>query len=71
MHTLKQFFVFLAKTITIFFMVLSLVIILISFIHPEWIKEGMKWIGAVIQTLGYWNFFIAFASACIESLPII
>ena len=71
MHTLKRFFVFLAKTITIFFMVLSLIIIGISFVHPEWIKEGLKWIWELIQTLGNWNFFIAFASACIESLPII
>lgn len=60
-----------AKFLAIFFTVLTLVIVLISFIKPEWIKVGIEWIGEVIRTLGNWNYLIAFASACIESLPII
>lgn len=31
----------------------------------------MEWIGNLIQTLGKWNYLVAFLSACIESLPII
>jgi membrane protein DedA with SNARE-associated domain len=61
----------LAKLLAIFFTVLTLALIIISFARPEWIKEGIAWIGALIQTLGNWNYLIAFLSACIESLPII
>ena len=71
MKTLKRFFIALAKAITIFFTILSLIILVISFVKPDWIKDGIKWIGELITTLGNWNYFIAFASACIESLPII
>ena len=52
-------------------MVLSLILILISFIKPDWIKSGIAWIEQLINIMGNWNYLIAFASACIESLPII
>ena len=71
MHTMKRFFLLLAKAITIFFALLTVVLILISLIHPEWIKSGIAWIGNLIKTLGNWNYLIAFMSASIESLPII
>jgi membrane protein DedA with SNARE-associated domain len=69
--TLKYILKSLAKLLAIFFTVLTLTLIIISFARPEWIKDGIAWIGALIQTLGNWNYLIAFASACIESLPII
>jgi membrane protein DedA with SNARE-associated domain len=69
--TLKYILKSLAKLLAIFFTVLTLALIIMSFARPEWIKSGIAWIGALIQTLGNWNYFIAFASACIESLPII
>jgi len=71
MQTLKRFFVALAKAITIFFTILSLILIVISLVKPELIKSGIAWIGELITTLGNWNYLIAFASACAESLPII
>jgi membrane-associated protein len=71
MHILKRFFVTLAKVITIFFTVLSLGLLMITLIKPEWIKSGIEWIWELITTLGNWNYLIAFASACIESMPII
>lgn len=71
MQTLKRFFVTVAKVITIWFTILSLALILISFVKPDWIKDGIKWIWDLILILGNWNYFIAFVSACIESLPII
>jgi membrane-associated protein len=71
MHILKQFFVTLAKSITIFFTVLSLWLLVLTFVRPDWIKSGIEWIWALLQTLGNWNYLIAFASACVESLPII
>ena len=71
MHILKQFFVTLAKAITIFFTVLSLALLVLTFVRPEWIKSGIEWIGQLITTLGNWNYLIAFSSACIESMPII
>ncbi len=71
MHTLKRLFVTIAKAITIFFTVLSLILVVISLIKPDWIKFGITWIGELIITLGSWNYLIAFASACAESLPII
>lgn len=71
MQILKRFFVAIAKIITIWFTILSLVILVISFMKPDWIKDGIKWIWELITILGNWNYFIAFVSACIESLPII
>ncbi len=67
----KRFFVFLAKVITITFTLLTFALIFISFTHPEWIKEGVIWIGDLVRRIGYWNYLIAFLSACVESLPII
>ena len=52
-------------------MCLTFAIVLISLVKPEWLKDAIAWIGALIQTLGNWNYAIAFASACIESLPLI
>jgi membrane protein DedA with SNARE-associated domain len=71
MHILKRFFVTLAKAITIFFTILSLVLLVLTLVRPDWIKSGIEWIWVLIQTLGNWNYIIAFASACVESLPII
>jgi membrane-associated protein len=71
MHILKRFFVTLAKVITIFFTIVSLGLLVLTIVRPEWIKSGIEWIWILIQTLGNWNYLIAFASACIESLPII
>jgi len=62
---------FIAKFLAIVFLLLTLSIIIISFARPEWIKVAIDWIGELIQTLGNWNYLIAFLSACIESLPII
>lgn len=68
---LKRIFGLLAQAITILFTALTFVIIIISFVRPEWIKDAVEWIGVLIQSIGNWNYLIAFASACIESLPII
>ena len=68
---LKKFFGLLAQAITIFFTALTLVLIIISFVRPEWMKDGVKWIGQLIESIGSWNYLVAFSSACIESLPII
>lgn len=71
MYILKRFFVTLAKVITIFFTILSLVLLVLTFVRPDWIKSGIEWIWVLIQTLGNWNYLIAFTSACVESMPII
>lgn len=71
MHTLKRFFSFLAKLITILLAILTLAIVVISFVHKEWIDAAIVWIGDVIKSIGNWNYLVAFLSACIESLPII
>jgi membrane protein DedA with SNARE-associated domain len=70
-QALKQLLKFIAKALAIFFTVATLALVIISFVKPEWIKSGIEWIGRLIETLGNWNYLIAFASACIESLPII
>jgi membrane protein DedA with SNARE-associated domain len=70
-HKIKRLFGYIAQAITIAFTLFTLILILISFIRPEWIKDGVKWIGELIQSIGNWNFLVAFLSACIESLPII
>lgn len=71
MQSLKHFFVGLAKLITIVFTILSFVLMIITLVRPDLIKQGIVWIGELIHSLSYWNYFIAFFSACIESLPII
>ncbi len=68
---LKKLFIFLAKAITIFFLILTFVIIGISIFKAEWIKFAIEWLWNLIQNIGNWNYLIAFLSACIESLPII
>lgn len=70
-QALKYILKMFAKALAIFFTVATLALIIISFVRPEWIKNGVAWIGELIQILGSWNYLIAFLSACIESLPII
>ncbi len=71
MQILKRFFIAIAKAITISFMILSVILLVLSFARPDLIKDAIKWIWELILILGNWNYLIAFASACIESLPII
>lgn len=70
-QALKKIIKTFAKFLAIIFTLLTFVLLLISFFRPEWIKDGIEWIGKLIQTLGNWNYLVAFLSACIESLPII
>lgn len=44
MHTLKRFFSFLAKTITILLAILTLAIVIISLTHKEWIDTAIIWV---------------------------
>ena len=71
MRHIKQFFIFLAKAVTLLLTVATFAILIISFVRKDWIVTAIEWIGELIQSLGEWNYLIAFASACIESLPII
>lgn len=68
---LRKTLSFIAKGLAILLALLTFGILIISFIHPEWIEIAINWMGKLIQTMGNWNYLIAFASACIESLPII
>lgn len=70
-HVLKNIIKTFAKFLAIFFTLLTLILVIISFARPEWIKIGIEWLGKLIQTLGSWNYLVAFLAACIESLPII
>jgi hypothetical protein len=71
MRHIKQFFIFLAKVVTVILTIATFALIIISFVRKEWILVAIEWIGRLIETLGNWNYLVAFASACIESLPII
>ncbi|MBP6981611.1 DedA family protein [Candidatus Gracilibacteria bacterium] len=68
---IKNTLSFLAKSLAIFFTLLTIILVGISLIRPEWIKVGIDWIGNLIQSIGNWNYLVAFLSACIESLPIV
>jgi membrane-associated protein len=70
-NTIKYILKSLAKLLGIFFTVLTFVILIIALVKPEWMKIAIEWIGELIQRLGEWNYLVAFASACIESLPLI
>ncbi len=71
MQSIKKIFHLIAKIITIILAIFSFALLIITFAKPDWIKSAIEWIGQLIETIGIWNYFIAFASACIESLPII
>ncbi len=46
---LRLLFSYIAKLLAVFFTVLTLAIVIISFTKPEWIKESITWIGELIQ----------------------
>jgi membrane-associated protein len=71
MHRIKQSLIAIAKAIALLLTVATLALIIISFVRKDWITSGMAWIGELVHSLGNWNYLVAFASACIESLPII
>lgn len=71
MRTIKRILSIIAKIITFLLVLLTLALVIISLVHEEWIKEAISWIGTIIQSIGNWNYLIAFLSACVESLPII
>ena len=68
---MKQLISFLTKLFTVVFGIFSVAIILITLFRPEWMKIAIEWIGNLLHTWGNWNYVIAFASACLESFPII
>lgn len=71
MYRIKKTLIFIAKAIALLLMIATIAIIIISFVRKDWIESGITWIGELIHSLGNWNYLVAFASACIESLPII
>ena len=71
MYRIKKTLIFIAKAIALLLTVATLALIVISFVRKDWITSGIAWIGELIHSLGNWNYLVAFASACIESLPII
>ncbi len=68
---IKRTLSFIAKFLAIALALLTFGILIISFVHPEWIEGAITWIGKLIVKLDNWNYLVAFLSACIESLPII
>lgn len=68
---MKKFLQILTQFLLILFGIISFVLLIIVLFRPEWIKIAIEWIGNIIETLGNWNYLIAFLSALIESLPII
>lgn len=61
----------IAKDMSILFALLTIAIVFIGFFYPEWIKIVIEWIGNLVESIGNWNYLVAFLSAWIESLPII
>ena len=45
----KLIFSYIAKFLAIFFAILTLALVIISFTKPEWIKNAIVWIGELIQ----------------------
>ncbi len=61
----------LAKIITIGLAILTFFLAILSIIKPELIKDFILFIKTIIESIGNWNYLIAFSSALIESLPVI
>lgn len=68
---MKTLLSLLTKGLIVLFGIISIAAVAITLFKPEWIKIAIEWVGSLIETLGYWNFLIAFSSALIESLPVI
>ncbi len=51
--------------------VTTILLVFITILRPEWINAAIEWLEKMIEQLGNWNYLIAFASATIESFPII
>jgi hypothetical protein len=61
----------LAKIITIGLAILTFFLAILSIIKPELIKDFILFIKTIIESIGNWNYLIAFSSALVESLPVI
>ena len=68
---MKIFLKYLIKVLMVAFAMLSITLLLIALFRPGWMKMAIEWIGTLVQSLGNWNYLVAFSSALIESFPII
>lgn len=68
---MKKIISFFFRALVILFALLSITLLFISIFKEEWIKSALVYIETIVEQIGNWNFFIAFISACVESIPII
>jgi membrane-associated protein len=68
---MKRFTNWLFKGFIIFFLVLTLVFAYLGVFHKDLILQWLGYIKTIVYGLGYWNYFIIFLFAFIESFPLI
>lgn len=49
----------------------TFVLMLIALFKPEWFEIFIEWMRGIVYWLGYWNYFIVFITAFLESFPLI
>lgn len=69
-NILKKTIHYLIVAINILFFCFVFFLLYTSIFKPEWITLFIKWMEWIINTLGYWNYLVAFLSAGIEAVPI-
>lgn len=52
-------------------LVMMFAFIIISLFHPDILLPLIEWIKSQVESIGKWNYILAFISALLESLPII
>lgn len=57
------------QVLNIFFVVLTLVILIIAFAKPGWIEIALDWVQQLVKSLGNWNYLVIFITSIIESFP--
>lgn len=67
---LKKIIHYCIIALNILFFCFVLFLLYTSIFKPEWIAFFIQWMEWIINTLGYWNYLIAFLSAWVEAVPI-
>ena len=57
--------------LNMFFIGLTIVLIFVAIFKPELFVQFIEWMKGVVETLGKWNYLLAFVSAFVESFPVI
>ncbi len=68
---MKKIIAKIVHWLNIFFIGLTIVLIFVAIFRPDLFEHFIEWMDKIVQTLGNWNYVVAFVSAFVESFPVI